>query len=340
MSYYNYSDYSTVFENNVYFLADINKNIKLFKLTESQNIGITAEVDFYNDKWDSLNLKSNNGVVELQPYLSTELARGFKVKVGVNASVQADTVSDINFHPLVEIDATIIDKILIFNAGITGKTEKNSFKGLNEINPFNSCVIPLEFTYNKLELFGGIKSSISKYIDFNTSILVSEIENKPFFVNDDTLNILANQFTVVYDDLRLLNAKAEISYQKSEKLRILFTANYYQYSELTTELEAWHLPNYDASISAMYNLKNKFIIRADVTTIGDRYAKVWNETTNLSEAKKLKPIIDASLGVEWRYSKILSGFINFNNITGTRYYIWNNYPSYRFNLLAGVTYSL
>ncbi|MCF8295905.1 MAG: hypothetical protein K9J13_00050 [Saprospiraceae bacterium] len=347
LGYYNYSDYSSVFENNINLKADINKNVNLFKLTESQNLGISAEVDFYNDRWDSLNQKTNNAVIELEPYLSTEISKGFNVKIGIVTSVIADTISDIHFHPLVEIDATIIDKILIFNAGITGSSEKNSFKGLNDINPFSSCVLPLEFTYNQLVLFGGIKSSISKYIDFSASVSVSEIENKPFFVNEpypingDTLNpVLSNQFSVVYDDLRMFNAKTEISYQKSEKLRILLGANYYQYSGLITELQAWHMPNYDVSLGALYNLKNKILIRADITAIGDRYAKVWNETTNMAEAKKLKPIIDANLGVEYRYSKILSGFINFNNITGTRYYIWNNYPSYRFNLLAGVTYSL
>ena len=339
LGYYNYSDYSTVYENNVYFLADINKNIKLIKQTKSQNLGISAKVDFYNDKWDSLAQTTNNGVVKLEPYLNTELIKGFNVKIGVNTSVQADTVSDINFYPLVEIDATIIEKILYFNAGISGNTIKNSFKGLNDINPFSSCILPLEYTFNKLELFAGIKSSFSKYIDFNTSISISEIENKAFFVNDDTLNFLANQFNVVYDDLRLMNAHAEIAFQKSEKLRILFAGNYYQYSELT-ELKAWHMPNYDASLSAIYNLKNKILIRADLTAIGDRYAKVWNETTSIVEAKKLKPIIDGNLSVEYRYSKILSAFANFNNLSASRYYIWNNYPSYKFNFLAGITYSL
>jgi len=74
--------------------------------------------------------------------------------------------------------------------------------------------------------------------------------------------------------------------------------------------------------------------------IGDRYAKVWNTTTSSIEAKKLNSIIDANLGFEYRYSKILSAFINLNNITGSRYYIWNNYPSYKFNILAGITYAL
>jgi hypothetical protein len=50
-------------------------------------------------------------------------------------------------------------------------------------------------------------------------------------------------------------------------------------------------------------------------------------------------IIDFNLGFEYRYSKILSGFVNINNLTAGRYQNWYNYPNQRFNLMAGITYA-
>jgi len=55
--------------------------------------------------------------------------------------------------------------------------------------------------------------------------------------------------------------------------------------------------------------------------------------------KELKGIFDANLGLEYRYTKKLSAFINFNNIGAVRYQRWEDYPTQRFNVLGGLTYS-
>ena len=46
-----------------------------------------------------------------------------------------------------------------------------------------------------------------------------------------------------------------------------------------------------------------------------------------------------NLGIEYRVTKIFSAFVNLNNFGTTQYYNWYNYPSQRFNLLAGLTYA-
>ena len=56
------------------------------------------------------------------------------------------------------------------------------------------------------------------------------------------------------------------------------------------------------------------------------------------QPKLLTGIVDANLGAEYRYSKMLSFFVNINNIANTRYYRWEKYPNQRFNLMAGLTF--
>ena len=38
--------------------------------------------------------------------------------------------------------------------------------------------------------------------------------------------------------------------------------------------------------------------------------------------------IDANLGIEYRYSKLLSFWARFNNLAAQNYYLYHNYPSY------------
>ena len=45
-------------------------------------------------------------------------------------------------------------------------------------------------------------------------------------------------------------------------------------------------------------------------------------------------------GIEYRYSKLLSFWVSFNNLAAQKYYLYHNYPSYRFRAMLGLTYAL
>ena len=84
----------------------------------------------------------------------------------------------------------------------------------------------------------------------------------------------------------------------------------------------------------------KIIIKADVYVIGDQYALTQIKDNNVykTEPILLKSVGNINLGAEYRYSKMLSFFANFNNIANMRYYRWEKYPSQRFNLMVGLTF--
>ena len=53
----------------------------------------------------------------------------------------------------------------------------------------------------------------------------------------------------------------------------------------------------------------------------------------------LKGGFDWSAGLEYRFFKRWSAFVNLNNLIAYRYYRWYDYPTYRFNVMAGITFS-
>ena len=94
-------------------------------------------------------------------------------------------------------------------------------------------------------------------------------------------------------------------------------------------------------MSGIYNLKSKFIIKADIYAIGNQWAlKEGVDATGAAYSKKtlLKGIVDVNFGIEYRYTKMLSFFVNFNNIGNFRYYRWDQYPTQRFNGMIGLTF--
>ena len=101
-------------------------------------------------------------------------------------------------------------------------------------------------------------------------------------------------------------------------------------------LKPWHMPEYEITLTTKYNLREKIIIGFDIFAISNRYAKdFYNPATPI----KLKGTIDVNLGVEYRYNKLLSAFVKFNNIGAVKYSKWNQYPTQRFNALIGLSYS-
>jgi len=57
------------------------------------------------------------------------------------------------------------------------------------------------------------------------------------------------------------------------------------------------------------------------------------------QPQELKGIFDANIGLEYRYTKKLGFFLNFNNIANYRYYRYNNYPTQRLGFMGGLSYS-
>ena len=324
-------------ENYIGFKGDIDKSVKLLgKVFEKQKLGVNADVDFYNDinKIDT----SHGAVININPYFSTILDV-LKLNIGFNTFIEASDSSKVHFYPNANFNVNIFINIFVVYGGITNELKRNNMIDLSAENPFINTSLPYLYSYTSSKVYGGLKGCISSYLSFNLSVSKSSMNDMPLFVSDTTSKLL-NRFTVVYDKVGVFNTHTEITYQKAEKFKLLLASNFYQYYT-TNELQAWHKPSMDVKLSMNYNLKDKIIVKADVIAYNGSYAKVIdNSSLPKVTALKLKGTVDVNLGVEYRYSKIISAFINFNNVAAVKYKQWYNYPNYGFTALAGLTYAL
>ena len=81
-------------------------------------------------------------------------------------------------------------------------------------------------------------------------------------------------------------------------------------------------------------MQDKIKVNFETFTIDSREAKVFNK-----QESKLEGAIDMNLDIKYFYSKVLHGYLKFNTILGNNYKLWNNYPSFGFNVRFGVSYS-
>lgn len=318
------------------FEGNISKKIKLFKFTENQNLNIDFSTDYFNNKMDTLGVVDNS-LIKLSPSLST-FFKEYYLSVGFKAVVRNRTAntSDFLFFPTLEARLVLVPKIISIFAGLDGDINRYSLHDITNSNPFVTPFINLTYEHEKNKIYGGIQSSFSKQLDLKIDMNTSQVDGMLFFIND-TSSAIMNQFTTVDDQLTKFNVNAYITFMKEEKLSVILRTSYFQYST-KNESNPWHIPSMIYSLTSNYNLNNKLIFRIDGLVSTGSIARTRDINGNMIN-QSLKTTVDFNLGFEYRYSKLLSGFVNINNISAFRNYYFYQYPTQRINFILGVSYS-
>lgn len=341
LSYYNLTDLYYANENNVKLKTDLSTYIN----KESFHVNVLA--DYYNHKQPTDT--TSNFIFSLNPYFE---ANGKKWHADLGLTASADVANDTKFYFYPQINAhfNVYENIIIPYAGVSGGLQKNSYRSLTNENPFLRPDAQLKNTHNKFNLFAGLRGNLSSSTSYDAAVKWGMFDNMHFFIvdYDSDLNRLDNKFKVVYVNASLLTVSGSVKYQYKEKIHFIAKGNYYGYSlnptdslSIATYTKPFHKPNYDLTLSALYNLKSKIIIKADIFAIGSQWALTKDVETGNSITYKpllLKGLVDCNLGAEYRYSKMLSFFVNFNNIANMRYMRWEKYPTQRFNMMLGLTF--
>jgi hypothetical protein len=307
----------------------------LDKYYDQNNVGLDMGITYLDRSFPSDT--TTNTLVHLKPWIA-KFGNGWRVQGGVNFF--ADVVNgntNARFYPVADIEYDIISQYIIPYAGLDGKVSLNSYNRITNDNPFVVPGLHVKNTNYKMIFYAGIKGNLSSSVYYNTSLKYAFFDDMYFFFNDlANTNNAGNQFNVEYHDGEQMNIFGELAIDFSESLYLRVEGNLYDYILYDSQAKAWHKPAYDITFSARYNIRDKIIVNGDVLVMGERWAKSGRR---FGEVIQLKGFVDANLDLEYRYSKVLSGYLQFNNILSDNYSLWNQYPVYGLHVYAGITYA-
>ncbi len=310
-------------------LFDIGTKMNYF--FEHKMVGVNINIKNVNNS--GFTDTTNNNFVRFNPWVGA-FGKKWRIVAGVNTYFNSEN-SKYHFYPQLSMHYNIIDYFLIPYFQISGNHKVNNFTKLYHENHFINNGLKVKPTNNKVNISFGFRGNISSEIAFNLRADYSKFEDYYFYVNDTALQY-DNKFTVVYDDLTQTHFLGEISYKHKGKLYASLKGEFYK-NTLKDYDYAWHLPDYKVSLHTRYSIQDKIIANLNIFGIGKRYALEYDET-NTQKAVSLKGLIDVNIGLEYRYTKRLSAFLNINNILAQKYYKWNNYPRQQFFIMGGVSY--
>ncbi len=307
----------------------INTQGQLSFMIESFRLSLNAQHHFFHSVLDTLR-GSNRTVFQFRPVLSKK-GDQWSIEVGANSYLVSD--DQFRVYPEARLGFEVIENVIDAYFGFNGSLELNHFGKIAMENPYIKPGLYVNDTRHTLTGYGGINGRISSKSGFRVDLQIDSKKNDYFFVND-TISLLENQFTVVYDDNDHMRLGGELWYSPYSYLDFYLRAAYHSYN-LEKEEKAWHKPGSELNFTAQYNFKEKIYASADLIYTGKRYGR--NSSLNFSTIE-LKPVWDMNLRFEYKYNDVLSGFLNFHNLFAQQYYLWNNYPAQKFNAMLGFSY--
>jgi outer membrane receptor protein involved in Fe transport len=225
------------------------------------------------------------------------------------------------------------DKRFTFLAGWTGYIRRTSYQYLASINPYIDTPDELNNT-RVTERFAGFKGSIGDHFTYSTKLGYNQLKNQPLFTNvngayyDET-------FHVVYEpEMKVVHFGGELGYTEQEKFSILAAINYNQYMDLEVYDKAFGLVPFEMKGSARVQVMKDLWLKSDIY--------LWEGAQYMTPgggSAQLKGSFDLNAGLEFKVSKNLKVWADFNNIFNKDYEQWKLYNSYGFNFLAGIIFA-
>jgi len=258
---------------------------------------------------------------------------GLDINIAANNSPSQSTVG-MNVFPILKAEVVIVEEKVKAFAEISGARTINSYRSLTAINPFITSTPHVKFTDEQIKVGGGITGNAGG-MNFMAEASYSYIKDMPLFITDTSMPLL-NKFDVIYDDINLLKIKASLGYVRINQLSARLLAAYYYYIP-KNEDKAWQMPNFEIGLDAAYTLQEKYTIRASILALGTKYAQTYSEGQVVTG--KIKGAFDLGLGFEYQINRMISAYIDANNILNQHYQRWYQYPVQGILVMAGVKLS-
>ena len=291
--------------------------------------------------------RTNGTMIGLIPTVKREGDK-YLVRVGAGLYVDAQNTTTFHFYPKAYASYSLFDDILVPYIGFEGERKRNSLRSLTRENPWLIGAPVLKNSSLLYDLYGGVRGSFSSKIGFDVRLSYSSTEDRPLYISAPNYPT-GDRMAVVYDRVDVFMVGGELSYRYSDALRLKARVDFFNY---TTEVEneAWNLPPYKISFGGTWNLREKLFVNVEALILGKRksayYVQPGDATPNASTGLITAPVefdlkgyIDLHLGLEYRYTKRLSVFLDMSNLSASKYEQYYQYGVQRGLLMGGATYS-
>lgn len=291
------------------------------------NLGITFDLTRFSPENKSV---VNNTMYYISPSVLYKTAQ-LNIQAGIRPSWDN---SKFKMFPNILADVSTQDKRFTFQAGWTGYIRKTTYQYLAGQNPWLWLPSTLRNTWIE-ERFAGFKGTVGDHFSYAAKVGFNKLNNQPLFINDTSSAGDGKSFQVVYEDkMNVVNFSGELGYNVGEKFSMITGLIFNQYSGFQSQAKAWGMIPLELKTNLRLQIIKDLWLKTDLFAwSGSQYLKKDNTPAKLDGA------FDLNAGLEFKITKNINLWTQFNNLFNKEYQRWNQYPVYGFNFVGGVVFS-
>lgn len=291
------------------------------------NLGITFDLTRFSPENKSV---VNNTMYYISPSVLYKTAQ-LNIQAGIRPSWDN---SKFKMFPNILADVSTQDKRFTFQAGWTGYIRKTTYQYLAGQNPWLWLPSTLRNTWIE-ERFAGFKGTVGDHFSYAAKVGFNKLNNQPLFINDTSSAGDGKSFQVVYEDkMNVVNFSGELGYNVGEKFSMITGLIFNQYSGFQSQAKAWGMIPLELKTNLRLQIIKDLWLKTDLFAwSGSQYLKKDNTPAKLDGA------FDLNAGLEFKITKNINLWTQFNNLFNKEYKRWNQYPVYGFNFVGGVVFS-
>jgi len=296
------------------------------------NLGLTFDLTRLSPENKNGNNSTaiNNTMYYISPSILFKTPK-INAQVGIRPSWDNRTFK---MFPNILADISTDDEQFTFQIGWTGYVRKTTYQYLASQNPWLYLPVAFKNTWIE-ERFAGFKGSVGDHFTYSAKAAFNKLNNQPLFINDTASAGAGKSFIVVNEPrINVLNIGGQLGYTIEERFSLLTTWSINQYTGLKENKKAWGLIPAELDVAMRLQVIKDLWLKTDLFGwTGLAYQRYDGSSANLKGA------LDLNAGLEFRITKNINLWTQFNNITNKTYQRWKQYPVYGFNFVGGVVFS-
>ncbi len=310
----------------------------ILRVTDNFSAYLTGEMNMSENTFAYVNNRR-----ELYRVKPTFLYKNNRLAVtgGLNIVNEKDASVSLNktrLFPLLKVDFKPTDFLHVF-VGLGGETYFNSYNQFANENNWldHKASINLQNTTQSSNIYGGIKGSNERNLDFELKFGYSEYTNLAMLVStaaDSTRFNVIYSNTDVNKTAKVFNMSGQVNYQTFDKVLSILKYDFNTYQDLTVD-KAFHRPMMNLSFTNSITFKDKIIVSPDLFYISGLYGL----QSSTGKSIQMDDIIDLNLKVNYLITKKFNISVSANNLLGKNFQRYLNYASQGLNYTVGVAYS-
>ena len=249
----------------------------------------------------------------------------------------ADSAARVTVRPDLRGSLFVLDKKVEFYAGLNGGRKLLTYAEVVGENPFVGNGLLLVPANVKLGFEGGVRTNIMNTMDLHLGVRYRHTVNDPFYIGQGRGiedQWVDNLFELCYDETKVVSVLANMRWLALDRFTVDAGLAYHNYT--TTLLDhPLYRPTMEGRLKLNYEVNEVLSLHSAFLYQGGRYGRM-DSPLLATPSIELKPMLDLSIGADYRIKDELTVFAKVDNLLHQRYLLYVNYPVTGIEFFAGV----